>query len=198
MFVPDLSEWRPWRPDEVATRFADVAVPWCIVGGWALELHAGRSWRTHDDIEVAVPSRRFDEVAVALRPFELYVAGDGVVSPYPDRAHEQHQTWVREPSESAWRLDVFREPSAGGEWICRRDPRLRLPYSKVIERTAGGIPYARPELVLLFKAKAVRPKDDADFAEVLPTLSDAARLWLADALVLVHGEHPWLSRLAAR
>lgn len=53
-------------------------------------------------------------------------------------------------------FDVFREPHEGDTWICRRDPRLRLPYDAIIERTTDGIPYLVPELVLLFKAKAVR------------------------------------------
>ena len=57
----------------------------------------------------------------------------------------------------------MREPADGDTWICRRDERIRMPYDQVIERTADGIPYGRPEIVLLFKAKAARPKDDADF-----------------------------------
>ncbi|MGH3130634.1 MAG: hypothetical protein ACRDNX_07440 [Gaiellaceae bacterium] len=52
------------------------------------------------------------------------------------------------PATGLWRLDVFREPSDGDTWICRRDERIRLPYGEVIERTEDGIPYARPEIVL--------------------------------------------------
>ncbi len=91
----------------------------------------------------------------------------------------------------------MREPSDGDTWICRRDERIRLPYDQVIERTADGIPYGRPEIVLLFKAKAARPKDDADFLAVLPHLGRERRRWLADALELVHPGHTWLERLAA-
>ena len=61
----------------------------------------------------------------------------------------------------------MREPADGDTWICRRDERIRMPYDQVIERTADGIPYGRPEIVLLFKAKAARPKDVADFLAVL-------------------------------
>jgi hypothetical protein len=35
---------------------------------------------------------------------------------------------------------------------------------------SNGTPYLVPEIVLLFKAKHDRPKDNADFAEVLPLL----------------------------
>jgi hypothetical protein len=93
-------------------------------------------------------------------------------------------------------LDVFREPSEGDTWIYRRDERIRLPYSDVIERTADGTPYARPEIVLLFKAKhSDRPKEEADFAAVLPSLEPGRRRWLAESLALVHPGHPWLERV---
>lgn len=93
-----------------------------------------------------------------------------------------HQTWLRDPVSGQFLFDVFREPHDGGTWICRRDESLRLPYDAIIERTAEGIPYLVPELVLLFKAKAARPKDQADFVGTLPLLSRARRSYrVADA-----------------
>ena len=66
----------------------------------------------------------------------------------------------------------------------------------MIERTEDGIPYARPEIVLLFKAKHPdRPKDEADLAAVLPSLGPSRRRWLAESLALVHPGHPWLERV---
>lgn len=83
-------------------------------------------------------------------------------------------------------------------WICRRDESLRLPYDAIIKRTANGIPYLMPELVLLFKAKATRPKDQADFDGVLPLLSQARRDVLSGWLTRVHPGHPWLAKLAGQ
>jgi len=103
---------------------------------------------------------------------------------------------VRDPATLRWRLDIFREPSDGAIWICRRDQRITLPYVDVIEWTEEGIPYGRPEIILLFKAKhADRPKDEADFTAVLPKLDSVRRSWLVDALRLVHPGHPWLDRI---
>ena len=108
---------------------------------------------------------------------------------------ETHQTWVREPATCLWRLDVFREPHDGDTWVCRRDERIRMPYARLIERTDEGIPYMRPEVVLLFKAKHERAKDDEDFEAVVPHLDPERRRWLEDALGLVHPGHRWLERL---
>ena len=205
-FEPDLSRWDAWRPERVAALLAGVRAPWCVVAGWALELFVGEELREHEDLEIAVPRARFAEIAERLGGFELFIPdGDltepGLVWPF-DRAPQalagHHQTWVREPATGLWRLDVFREPSEGDTWICRRDERIRLPYGEAIERTGDGIPYLRPELVLLFKAKHARerPKDEADFAAVLPALGPGRRTWLADALALVHPGHPWLERVS--
>ena len=197
-FPPDLTKWQAWRPEEVAERLAAVTAPWCVAAGWALDLFLGEQRREHEDLEIAVPSDRFGEVADALAGFDLFVPGEppGLVRPLAGSTLEAtHQTWVREPGTELWRLDVFREPSEGDTWICRRDERIRLPYAELIERTAGGIPYARPEVVLLFKAKAVRSKDEDDLAAVLPSLDAERRRWLADALTLAHPGHAWLARL---
>jgi hypothetical protein len=200
-FEPDLSKWAAWRPDEAARRLAGVRAPWYVAAGWALDLHLGRERREHEDLEIGVPAARFGEIAEALAGFELFVAGGpepGYVWPLAgagDTLETSHQTWVREPGTGLWRLDVFREPSEGDTWVCRRDERIRLPYGELIERTADGIPYSRPEVVLLFKAKAVRERDQSDFAEVAPALAPARRAWLGQALTLVHPGHPWLADL---
>ena len=66
-----------------------------------------------------------------------------------------------------------------------------------ILRTSDGIPYLRPEIVLLTKAKHEREKDEADLAATLPTLDGRARAWLTDAIGLVHPGHRWLDRIDA-
>ena len=79
---------------------------------------------------------------------------------------------------------------------CRRDERVRLLYDRVIEWTSEGIPYGRPEIVLLYKAgRAELPKNEDDFAAVLPRLNGARRSWLAEPLALVHPGHAWLDRI---
>jgi hypothetical protein len=100
-----------------------------------------------------------------------------------------------ERDEPCWRLDVFREPFDGGEWVCRRDETIRMGYDELIRRTDDGIPYLRPDVTLLFKAKHARSKDEGDFAAALPRLDGEERRWLRDALELVHPGHRWLGEL---
>ncbi len=203
-FEPDLSLWDAWRPEEVVALLVGVQAPWYVAAGWAIDLFLGEERRAHEDLEIAVPRERFSEIAERLAGFELFVPDGGLTDPglvwplaqAPKALDGHQQTWVREPATGRWRLDVFREPSEGDTWIYRRDERIRLPYSHVIERSADGIPYACPEIVLLFKAKhSGLPKNEADFAAVLPSLGQTRRRWLAEALMLVHPGHPWLERV---
>jgi aminoglycoside-2''-adenylyltransferase len=194
---PDVSQWDAWRPDEVKGLLDGVLVPWYVAAGWAIDLFLGGQRREHEDLEIAVPGTRFDELLPVLDAFEIYVITDQAeatpLAEARDRLTDTHQTWIREPATGKWRFDVFREPSDGDTWICRREPALRMPYSRLIERTADGIPYGRPEVVLLFKARhAHQEKNQADLEAVLPFLDGDRRAWLRDALARVHPGHEWL------
>jgi hypothetical protein len=197
---PDVAKWAAWRPEQVAARLESVDAPWYVAGGWALDLFLGGERREHEDLEIAVPNSRLDEFLPSLDGLEVFViTGPSEATPIElarDRLEETHQTWVREPATGFWRLDVFREPSDGATWICRRDASIRMPYRDVIEWTADGIPYGRPEVILLYKAKhADRARDQGDFADVLPVLGPKRRRWLAEALQVVHPGHSWLTEL---
>lgn len=194
--IPDADTWRPWSPHEVHQRFRDCPQPWYVAAGWAIDLFLGSATREHEDIEIAVAEHDFPYFAARLADCELFVAGSGRIEPLTEASLKAtHQTWVLDPRSREWRLDIFREPSADGQWVSRRDARVRLDYDHLILRTAAGIPFACPEVVLLFKAKARRAKDEADFARVLPHLDGGRRAWLRSALDMSHPAHPWLLRL---
>ncbi|WP_153409877.1 nucleotidyltransferase domain-containing protein [Nocardia macrotermitis] len=192
--------WEGWGPEQVFARLAEVSAPWGVVGGWALDLFGGGQARVHADIEIAVPRAAFGEVAAVLRGYEWDVVGEDTVWAYADVADhpELHQTWLRDPATGKYHLDVFREPHDGDRWICRRDNAITLPYTELIETGPGGVPYVIPEVVLLFKAKARRAKDDGDFARTLPLLSRHRVARLSEWLARVHPGHAWLAALAAR
>jgi hypothetical protein len=197
---PYESKWQAWRPEQVARLLAALRVPWYVAGGWALELFLGGGHREHDDLEIAAPNSRFDEVVKALGALEIFLITDRTeATPLAEargRFFDTHQTWVREPATGFWRFDVFREPSDGDTWICRREPKLRMPYARLIEWTDDGIPYGRPEVILLMKAKHSKlEKNHRDLDATLPRLDGERRAWLRDAVAQVHPGHEWLDAL---
>lgn len=186
-----------WTPDEVAERLAGVATPWYVAAGWALDLFRGHQTREHGDIEVGIPAAGFPEIRDRFRGYAFDAAGSGRIwaDATPDVLAAVHQTWLRDPATGDYLVDVFREPHDGDTWICRRDPTIRRPYGEIVRHTSGGIPYLAPEFVLLFKAKATRPKDQADFEGTVPHLTAAERATLAALLTQVHPGHRWIAGL---
>jgi Aminoglycoside-2''-adenylyltransferase len=197
---PDQSPWDAWTPAHVAGLLEGVRVPWYVAAGWAIDLFLGGEPRPHEDLEIAVPNTRFDEFLEALPGVDVFVvtgpAELTALAQARDRLADTHQTWIRDRTTGAWRLDVFREPSDGDTWVCRREPAIRMPYAQLIERTADGIPCGRPEVMLLFKAKrADLEKNRRDLALTLPRLEPERRAWLGRALEQVHPSHPWLAEI---
>ena len=88
------------------------------------------------------------------------------------------------------------DESSDGDWVSRRDPGIRRPIAGIGKTSTVGIPYLAPEMQLFYKAKTLRPKDETDFTAVLPSLTQAQRQWLSDAIAHPHGDHPWRDRLS--
>jgi hypothetical protein len=190
--VGDDTPWAPWSPNEVASRLSGSPARWYVVAGWAVDLFLGRQTRAHHDIEIGVARDDFPVLRSVFSEFEFDVVGSGRRWPLSSSAFDEHfQTWLRDADTGEYHLDVFRDPHEGQEWICRRDTRIRLPYDEVVRVTETGIPYMSPEIVLLFKAKHLREKDQLDFNELLPLLNEQQIEWLRSSLELVHPDHPW-------
>jgi hypothetical protein len=195
---PGADAWRAWTPVEAARKLAGVAASWCVAGGWALDLWRGRQTRPHDDLEIAILRCDLDLFRSHLKGVRFYAAGSGHVSVLPADAQpppEKHQVWVLEEPARVWRMDMLLEPGDADVWVCRRDPAIRRPRPAMLGLSSDGIPYLKPEGVLIYKAKAVRPKDETDFAACAPLMDAEARRWLRDALARAHPGHPWLAAL---
>jgi GNAT superfamily N-acetyltransferase len=196
---PGIDEWRAFEPAEAAAllrRSGLDDVPWYVAGGWAVDLHLGgspastRTSRRH-------PRTCFDRWRAALTPSPSTTRGRAVASASTTRPRDpaNHQVWLC--ADGAWRMDTFLESGDATTWVCHRDARVRAPLADAVARSREGLPYLRPQFVLLGKAKHRRPKDEADLAALLPTMDVAARRWLARALQLVHPGHPWIGRALA-
>jgi Transposase DDE domain len=83
-----------------------------------------------------------------------------------------------------------------GEWVFRRNEAVRRPIDEISDKS-NGVPFLRPEIVLLYKSSEQSPKNDTDFAAVRPRLSRDASLWLRTALKRCDVRHPWIDGLFA-
>lgn len=154
--VPDQNAWEPWSPAELSRRLERVSRPWCIVGGWALDLWHGKKTREHDDLEFAVLRDDLGIFRRELNDMEFYTVNDGVLEllaadrePTP----EIFQIWCFDRAAGRWRVDMMIEPGTNDSWAYKRDPQIKRPRTEMVGLTADGIPYLNPPAVLLFKAK---------------------------------------------
>jgi hypothetical protein len=190
--------WQPWSVAEVQALLEPVGIAWWIVGGRAMEAFHGVP-RPHEDVDVAVFRRDVGVLRAALRGrLHLWAPGarsltllDDPETPVPDHSE---QVWVREHAMAPWRADFVLSEDRDGRWQSRRDTDLALTLEDATWISAG-VRYLRPELVLSYKAKLNRSKDEHDFAAALPRLSADARTYVADYLARNEPGHPWRKRL---
>lgn len=191
--------WDPLSPAEVTDLFRDSGFAWWIAGGWAIDLFVGRTTRSHADVDVQILRRDQLAVQARLATWDLHAADPpGTLRPWKPGeillAHV-HDIWCRPSPASPWALQLMVADADADRWIFRRDPRVSRPLAALSRQTPAGFPYLAPEIQLLFKARAQRPKDESDFAVVLPHVEDHGRAWLAAALRTCYPEHPWIGLL---
>ena len=190
--------WRASTPAEAAGWLAEARCDWWIAGGRAIDLHLGARTREHGDLDVGCFREDWPAMREALVGWHCCSAGNGVLTPIAEGdapLAAANQVWCHPVNDARWHLELTFDERENDEWIYRRDARIRLPRSRLVHRSDDGIPYLRPEIQLLYKAKATRPKDDADFLRALPRLGEDERTWLARALDTCHPGHAWRERL---
>jgi hypothetical protein len=194
-----LWAWEPINPEGIAELLSDFARPWWICGGWALDLFLDRETRRHDDLDVAL--LRQDQLALYhhLRAWDLrYATTTHTLEPWDGRLLDLpiHGIWARRSLEASapWTCEFLLNEERDGEWIFRRNEAIRRPLEEIGDER-DGVPFLRPEVVLLYKSSERSPKNDTDFAAALPRLSREARLWLREALEIQDARHPWVEAL---
>ncbi|WP_123586807.1 nucleotidyltransferase domain-containing protein [Pseudomonas fluorescens] len=198
MTIPDQQAWQPWAPEELAQRLQQVSRPWCVVGGWALDLWLGRPTRAHSDLEFTLLRDDYHCFRQALAELDFYTVRDGELTFLPvgqTPGENIFQVWGFDAVAHAWRVDLMLESGTTDTWVYKRDPSIVYPRTAMVALSDTGIPYLRPAAILLFKAKYTRPKDQTDFSQALPDLSREERRWLKQHLVRLHPEHEWIQRL---
>ena len=171
---------------------------WWICGGRSLELD-DQPRREHSDVEVGIAREELPKVRDWLVDYHVWAIHAGTLTfmkadfALPD---DHEQLWVRRDAYSPWLMDLMLTPVEGHTWFYKRDRRLTRPYAEAITTGRDGIARQRPEIGLLFKARRREPRDEADFAAVVPRLPDDDRRWLRDVIELTEPPgNPWLERL---
>lgn len=185
---------------------ADAAFPWAICGGYALELFAGRTIRSHGDIDLSLPEpARRDAISFFLsKGWTIYeYRGMGKVKPILDPADSEFGRNV---------MAVHGESAPVQFFPCEEEGLLYhqftpgmtglnfldLLFSPAHERPfllQDGLPILAPEVALLYKAsRSDEPAAQQDYAAVYPLLTNEQRAWLHASLAARYsGGHPWLN-----
>jgi hypothetical protein len=171
-------------------------VPWWFAGGWAIDLFVGHTRRGHADLDIGC--FREDVIAMldALADWDVHASGGGRRVPLERGAALDptfHALWCRPRDSACWVLEILVEERENEDWVYRRDRRIRLPSRDIVAHTTAGLCCLRPEIQLLYKSKAPRPHDHADFQAAWPLLTVEARSWLADNIRATSPGHSWLS-----
>jgi aminoglycoside-2''-adenylyltransferase len=195
----ELGPWDPISLADASTVFANAPFWWAIAGGWAIDMFLDVQTREHHDLDIAVQRSEQAKVfeTLVLQGWDCHIAAMGEVTPWRGEKLDagRNNIWVRKPGELVWRFDLMMTEVDDGDWVFRRNPRIRLKMTEAI--IAHTPPYVAPHVQLLFKARHRASKDDADFAAVLPRLDTPRRKWLHHALRTTEGEgHPWVAQTA--
>jgi Aminoglycoside-2''-adenylyltransferase len=190
--------WRTLEPTDAAKLLASSEAPWWIAGGWALDLFRGTRTRPHTDVDVGVLRRDVASVLRSLSIWEVFEAKDGRLTRLAAGcapSHDVHSLWCRPTARDPWTIELVLDEADGDTWVYRRESRIRRPMSMVVRQSPDRLRYLAPEIQLLYKSKAPRERDEADFAQICPLLTVDARRWLHDALELTTPDHKWIAVL---
>lgn len=198
MTQPDEDSWEAWSPEQLAAKLSDVAAPWYVVGGWALDLWQGKQRRDHEDLEFVTSPENAGHIAADLSDLTFFEAKAGALKQpdcwtrIPDDAW---QYWGADLKAGRWRVDMMLERGTSSHRVFKRDPKITQSRGQAIRVSKDGIRYLAPANVLLFKAKHCRAKDQHDFQAALPKLSGEDRTLLGCWLKLSYPGHSWLRYL---
>jgi hypothetical protein len=195
--------WKPRSLSEVCQLLSELTIPWWIAGGMAIELFVGRTIREHDDIDILILRKDQQLLQTYLRGWDLHKTNQPGLKPWPTGeylAYGVNQIWCRQAPDSPWEFEVMfmdTDDPDGKRWVYRRAPNIGGMLTDLGRTTSQEIPYVSPEIQLLYKARTTMlPKDEQDFAAVLPCLTQKHKMWLASALQVQFPQgHSWIPRL---
>jgi len=185
-------------PIKVLSLMCDFKPNWFVAGGWAIDLYLGKETRPHEDIEIVIFRR--DQIALQnyLAGWVLKKAMNGTLSEWKQDErlelpiHEIHCFFNKTEPQS---FEVLLNETNGDKWLYRRNVKVTKTLSKLHLTSNLGIQFLCPEIVLLYKSKNPRLKDEQDFEAVASYLDVEGKQWLKNALAVCYSEHQWTESL---
>ena len=176
----------------------DFKSDWFIAGGWAIDFYLGEISRSHEDVEIAI--FRGDQIALQnyLNDWILQKAkNSALVAWNPNEFLELpvHEIHCLHETNEPRSFEILLNEKNADEWIYRRNERIRKPLTEIYSTAESGIRFLRPEIVLLYKSKNPRMKDERDFESVMKRLDAKSKGWLKNALAVCDSKHHCLQSL---
>lgn len=197
-----------------ADHLAGYGHDWFVCGGWAVDLLLGRQTRDHLDVDIAVFQEDQQALRAHLSGWKLLGHDDAVAEDCPDQWDGR---WLKLPAHvhagtdtmAGTELDIQICQRTATDWVFSAEHQVTRMLDDCYGTSAwGGIPIVSPLVIIYYKAlpprwrakptdspPSPRPHDEADLAALAPTLNDAQRLWLREAIAAGNPGHSWLQRL---
>jgi hypothetical protein len=171
---------------------------WFVAGGWAIDLFLEKETRPHEDIEIAIFRR--DQLALQnyLQGWHLQKVENGILFDWKKDDFLElpiFEIHCFNEKNGLANFEVLLNETNGKDWIFRRNEIITKPLSELHSESNNGIKFLRPEVVLLYKSKNPREKDERDFLAAVNYLDNESRKWLRNALSVCYSQHQWLQSL---
>lgn len=189
MFDEPLMVWRLIR---------DFEPNWFVAGGWAIDLYLEKETRRHDDIEIAIFRNDQIKLQSYLVGWHLQKARNGELSFWEQNEFLElpvHEIHCFKKDAELQSFEILLNEMNGSQWLYRRNAKITKSLRQLHLTSNLGIRFLRPEIILLYKSKNPRAKDEQDFEIVQKHLDPKSRAWLKKALSICYTEHHWLSKL---
>lgn len=168
---------------KVKTIMGKFGFPWFIAGGWAIDLFLNAETRTHDDVEIGIYRKNQMQLYRYFEKNRKYYIDNRNYTGKRVK-HEWNKEYLRLPIHELYiehdglEIEILLNEKDDGNWVYRRNIEITLDERKVVLLSPHGIPYLCPEVVSLYKTKAMRSKDIDDITAALAKMSESQKGWL--------------------
>ncbi|GAB3942639.1 hypothetical protein GCM10028805_07480 [Spirosoma harenae] len=185
------------EPQRINELFANYTGIWAIAGGWAIDLFLNATTRYHKDIEIVIARNEQQKLRDYLPDWTFRYALEGLLLTWNKSHHlvlPIHEIYATAP-DGKMQIEILLNEFVYDHWVFRRNPEITYPSAQLITLSRQQIPILAPEIVLLYKAKIDKIKDQADLLNTVPHLAPTALDWLKNAIQSTHPNHDWLTLL---